>query len=185
MYRINLYPEHQADRQRARKRVARVGLFSLLLAVEALLLVTLAVSSFLLRDQGRALQADVQRLEARLGAISADDATLGPARELVGIRRARIDWAPKLAAISETIDPSLRIVTIEGTLPDRNRPRQLKLTGLSRDASSQREGVARFIDALRADRRIGADFPVIRLGTIQGGESSRFQVVGESNGEDS
>lgn len=185
MYRINLYPEHLANRQRARQRVARVGLFSLLLAIEALLLVTLAVSSYLLRDQGRALQAEVDRLAARLDASSTDDATLGPARELVGIRRARIDWAPKLAALSGTIDPSLRIVSVEGTLPDRNRPRQLKLTGLSRDESSQREGVARFIDALRADRRIGADFPIIRLGTIQGGESRRFQVVGESDGEDS
>ncbi len=185
MYRINLYPEHLANRQRARQRVARVGLFSLLLAIEALLLVAMAVSSYLLRDQSRTLQTEVQRLEARVAGQPADDAALGPARELVGIRRARIDWAPKLAALSETIDPALRIVTIEGTLPDKNRPRQLKLTGLSRDESSQREGVARFIDALRADRRIVADFPVIRLGTIQSGESSRFEVVGESGGEDS
>jgi len=177
MYRINLYPEYRFRRRQARVRIFRLGLQASLMGMVMLVIGSLTLSALLLnekaRDVGNRISTQAQRLE-----IQGDPAdALALANEIVELRGQRIDWAPKLAALSETIDGDLLLVEFKGNAPDRGKPSHLEMWGEALKDEVQVGVFSSFVDSLRADQRLVADFPGLRLGGIQDGKRTRFQVL--------
>jgi hypothetical protein len=96
---------------------------------------------------------------------------------MLEIRQGRIDWSPKLVSLSEQIDRSLRLMDLKGQMKTKGRDSALEIGGVIRGRGSDMQPVSVFIDSLRADPRISADFPFIRLGNVGGDGSTRFQVL--------
>jgi Tfp pilus assembly protein PilN len=176
MYRINFYPEYATNRRRSRKRTLYTGLLSALVAAAALLVGTLFLSAELLGDQQAQLRGSIQRLEAALGTGGSRSAELDLARELFRRRSRRIDWSPKLAALSHQIDDGLRLTEVKGRTASKGRRALLEIGGELRGRERDTQAVLRFVESLGEDRRITGDFATVRLGTIEWSGGSRFQV---------
>jgi hypothetical protein len=180
MYKISFYQEYHAKRAAGRRALLGFTLACLLLGVALLQAAALFVSGHLLGEQVQALQASLPRLSSAQVAESEAAPEVQIARELLQVRSQRLDWTPKLAALSERILPSLRILQLEGRPRQKDSPALLELTGEIRASSAQLEAVSAFIQALQEDPRLAEDFPVIKLGNLQEGPASRFLVSCES-----
>ncbi len=185
MYRINLYPEHADKRRRTQGRMLRMAVLTTVIAFEAVLIVALVITGVLLHERAGALQAEITHLSTDLQSQVQPRPDLEVARELLGLRRARIDWSPKLAALSQQIEPRLTLTSITGRAPDNVHPAAFEIAGRVRDERTGVEAVSRFIAALRADRRLNADFPEIQLGNLGGGSAGKFKVSCGALGESS
>ena len=177
MYRINLYPEYARNRRQRRQRALHTGLLAALTGAAGLLVVTLLLSAELLGDQKAQLQATNQRLETALGAEGTASAELDLARELLRRRARRIDWSPKLAALSHKIDDRLRLTEVNGRRASRGRGALLEVVGELRGRERDTQAVLRLVDSLGADPRITGDLTTVRLGTIEWSGGSRFQLL--------
>jgi hypothetical protein len=182
MYRINLYREFAVRRLERRRQMVRIGLLSGILGVQLLLIVTLILSSHLLGERVEGLRGDVARLEAEVQGHSADHSRfdLATARQVLVRRRDRVDWYPKLVGLSQSIDPSLTLEAIYSLPADPARPARLEIRGCSPRAGGDVNAVFRFVDELRREPGYAAAFSAIRLGTIEGAEANRFEVVCEA-----
>jgi len=177
VYRINLYPEYVERRRVARERVGRTALVTIVVALELVLVVALAITGLLLREQAGGLGSEVERLQQQIDRVSGQRPEMDIALQMLEIRRGRIDWSPKLASLSQQIGGSLRLTELTGQTKGRGHDTSLELLGVIRTGGADMQPVSVFIDSLRADPRIGADFPSVRLGNLEGGGSARFQVL--------
>jgi hypothetical protein len=177
MYRINLYREYFEKRRRGRQRAVRAGVLTGIIGVGVFFLITLVLSGVLLGERARDLRGEVERLSSHVRAGTRPQSELDLARETVRIRDARVDWSPKVAALSQQIDSRLQLIQMTGQSAGMGRPARLSLIGIWQGADTPMEPVSRFMERLRSDPRISQDFPDIELGTVQGGESNRFQIT--------
>jgi hypothetical protein len=176
MYRVNLYPEAAEHRRSTQRRLGRTLLVSILVGLEAVLLLLLGLSGILLREQAKNLQAEVDRLSTRAARAAQPDPLVEVARDLLAGRVSRVDWSPKLAALPGAIGPSLVLTEITAQMGEKGRPTRFELAGTVRPGASEMEPVTLFVESLRNERSLADDFPVIKLGTLEGGGSSRFQI---------
>jgi hypothetical protein len=179
MYRINLYRDYAARREHQKKRTVRTGVVAGIVGLEVLFLGGSLLSVFLLQEKIGMLRADIGSLPSRTLSVGTTQSELETARGLVKIRQTRLDWSPKIAALSQDIDSRLQLVEVVGQAADKGRPARLSLVGVWRGADTQMEPVSRFMEQLRKDQRISRDFPGIQLGTVQTDQSNRFQVICE------
>jgi Tfp pilus assembly protein PilN len=177
MYRINLYPEYQEKRRRGGRRMLRTGLLTVLVAAETVLVVALVISGTLLGERAGQLKAEIARLTGEASGGAAPPAEMNTAVELLEIRRGRLDWAPMLAAIADTIDPRLILTSISARTAGRQGNPRLEVTGTLRGASPDMQAVPRFMDALRVAPPIRESLPEVQLGTMEGGAEGRFTIV--------
>lgn len=176
MYRINLYREYFTKRRQGRRKAARTALLTGLVGLEVLLVGILVVSAALIREQCSSLRAEISHLSTRLGEESGPRPGLETARQILERRANRLIWSPKLACLSDRIDRALILQEVVGQVSEK-RPAELTVTGQVRTGSAQMEPVARFMEAMRSDARMKDPFSNIRLGTLEGTESSKFQIV--------
>jgi len=148
---------------------------SVLLGVEAVLVVSLGLSAILLGERAEGLAESVRQLAGRVSAEHEPNPALPVALEILQVRSQRIDWAPKLAALSGCIDNSLRLGEAHGQTKSRDREAQLELRGLIRGRDPQVEVVSRFVEALQEEPRIAEEFGHVQLGTIEGAD--RFHII--------
>jgi hypothetical protein len=180
MYRINLFPEALEKRKEGRRRVGRTLIVSALIGLEAVLLLLVGLSGLLLREQASSLRADVERLATRSSRVSQPSPELEITRAMLSTRAGRIDWSPKLAALPRAIDASLLLTEVTAQTGEKGRPTRLEITGSIRSEGGGMEPVSRFLESLRSDPFLADDFPVIKLGTIEGEGAGRFQILCES-----
>jgi hypothetical protein len=154
------------------------------ISLEGLLILILAVSGWILRERAQALHSENAQLETRLQAASPPGPGLQVAREMMLVRLQRIDWTPKLAAISEDIPPGLRLDQITGQFGIKGAPR-LELKGHVRAGAADMPSVSRIMEAFGRDRRISESFPETKLQTLEAGEGGRFLIACEAAWKDS
>jgi hypothetical protein len=183
MYRINLHPEFAENRRSARQAAARTAFAVGLLGGEAILLVSFVVSGILLREQASTLRAALPRLRAQVSVGEAPNPDVDLARMILQTRRERIDWSPKLAALSERLPPSLILREVRGETETRRSPGRCRIEGQIRSSGAGLEAVTVFLERLRLDSRFSADFPRIELGRIRGTESDEFEIACETAGK--
>jgi Tfp pilus assembly protein PilN len=177
VYRINLYPEYVERRRVVRQRVGRTALVTVVVALELVLVVALVITGLLLREQAEGLRSDVASLRQQMNRASVQRPEMDVALQMLEIRQGRIDWSPKLASLSQQINRSLRLMELTGQTQAKGRDQILEIAGMIRGGGSDMQPVSVFIDSLRADPRISADFPFVRLGNVGGDGSTRFQVL--------
>jgi hypothetical protein len=178
MYRINLYPEHLEKRREVRRGVARTSLFTAILGVEFLLVASLGLTGLLIREQADTLRGEAAELSQRAERGPTDEPELAVGREILRLREERIEWAPKLAVLSRSIDRRLRLSELEGRIGIRRQTPSLELKGEILPGGSM-QTVFGFVDELQSDSWISEDFPEIKLGNLEGGGASRFLLVCE------
>lgn len=176
MYRVNLYPEAAEQRRQARARLRRTLLVSVLVGLELVLVLLVGLSGVLLREQARTLRVEVNRLSTRALKAEQPDPVMETARDLLANRAARIDWSPKLETLAHTIGPSLVLTEVTAQMGEKGRPTRFELSGSVRPGASEMGPVTLFLESLRNERSLADDFPVIKLGVLEGVGSSRFQI---------
>ncbi|MBI5836767.1 MAG: hypothetical protein HZB25_05960 [Candidatus Eisenbacteria bacterium] len=176
MYRVNLYPEFEGNRLAARRRAVRAAVYGVVLGIEVALIGALAVSAGLLGERAAALRAGLPRLESRIQAGAGSLPELQAARDLLQVRRERIDWSPKLAALSEQLDASLLLMRVTGHAPSRNSAARFEIEGIVRDGGRSLEQVSGLMARLRDEPRFSSDFPVVNLGTLGKQGTNRFEL---------
>jgi len=177
MYRINLYPEYVERRHVARWRMGRTALVTAVLAFEFILVIALLITGLLLKEQADGLRVEIGRLSQRVDAASGQRPEIDVAMRMMQLRLGRIDWSPKLASVSQQIDWTLRLTELMGQTEGRGRRAGLELKGVIRTGGAEMQPVSLFMDAIRNDPRISVDFPVVKLGNLEGAGSARFQVL--------
>jgi len=177
MFKINLYPEHDSKQHNARVRVARKGILVGLLGLELLVVGSLYLSASLLSDRADQLKDMLPGLQSRISAYKQPGPELEIARQMLQLRDQRIDWAPKLAAMSEIIPLSLQLERLNGHIELKREPAKLELEGKVVRGKDHLEQVTEFIASLQDDDRISAKFPGVHLETLKGDQSGQFQVV--------
>lgn len=186
MYRINLYPEFQEKRHRAKRRLALTAGLSVLVGLEVVLIVWLVLSAYLLDERVSRMRAQNAELAGRVEALDQPRPELAAANQILAFRRNRIDWSPKLSALSCLMDRSLMLDELHGQKQERGRPARLELTGTVLGArTAGAEAVSRLMDEIRLEPRIVGDLPRVTLERIEGGGSGQFQLVCESSQEGS
>jgi len=183
MFRINLYPEYVEQRKEARIRIVKTGALSAMGGLLLLSLGSLVLSAFLVQTRVAGLSEVVDGQMTQIESQSAMLQELVCAREMLNLRGSRIDWAPKLAMLSEKINYDLYLINFEGNRERGNVARKLLLAGESRDEGVQMQVFTRFVDTLREDPRISADFPNLKLGSVGGGQGNQFKIMGDNEEE--
>lgn len=181
MYRINLYREYGVRQVDRRRSTVRTALLSGILGVQVLFIVTLVLSSHLLKERIVRLREEVVCLESEVQGRSAEPMLfdLSAAREVLTLRRHRVDWYPKLVDLTNALDPSLSLEALYSLPSDASHSARLEIRGQS-PSGGDANAVFRFVDGLRREPGYAADFAAIRLSTIEGEEDNRFQVVCEA-----
>lgn len=177
MYRINLYPEYRSDRRAARARTASTALLFTLLGVEALLVGALVVSGSLLGEQVDTLGSEVTRLQERLAEESRERPELTTALDLLEVRRARVDWSPKLLALYEHLDRSLALSELEGRAASKREPANMTINGEFRSSRATLDDVTDLVSRLSDDLRMQDGFDTVSLGNIRGDSDGEFEVL--------
>ncbi len=183
MYRINLYPEYQHNRRLAKARTLTMGVLVILLGLEIMLVGVLLVSDRLLRERAALLRDDMPVLSARVQSLTHPRPELDLARELIAYRSGRIDWSPKLAALSEHCGSSLLFIEVQGRGRSQHEQPRLMIRGEARRHANSLEAVTEFMQRLRRDDRLRGEFDDIGLGNISDGESGEFEVSCEQTEE--
>lgn len=176
-YRINLYPEYFERRRAARTRLWFTSLLATLAGVGILLIAALFVSAYLLQERCASLEGEIQRLSEQVAHESRPGPELEVARQMLDLRRKRLDWSPKLAALSRRIGSSVKLQEVTGETARKGQPTRLELVGVTAGEGIRMEPVQTFIDGLRADPAMTEDFANIKLENVKGGGSGRFQIV--------
>jgi Tfp pilus assembly protein PilN len=177
MYRINLYPEYTEKRRRGKRRMLRTGLLAVIVALEAVLVVALIITGVLLGERAGQLRTEIAHLTAEANRGAAPSPEMSAALELLQVRQSRLEWAPKLAAVGDTIDPMLLLTSISARSAGRQGNPRFELSGVLRGTPPDMQAVPRFMDALRAARRVHESLPDVQLGTMEGGTEGRFTIV--------
>lgn len=184
MYRINLYPEFAEKRESARQAVVhRVALIALI-CLQSLVIALLAVSGILLSERASGLRLGLTPLQQRVAEASQPQPERQVAQALIDMRLNRVDWAPKLAAVGERLDDTLQLTRLSGKMAERRTPAKFEVGGKVRNGRDELEKVTRYIDALKGDPRVTANFPDIRLDSVKGDGSGKFNVYCASEGGD-
>jgi len=181
MYSINLYPEFIERRNTARLRVVKTGILAAFSGVVVLAIGSLIMSAFLINDRVASLSEIVSHQTNLIQNQSALEHELVSAREMLEIRSKRIDWAPKLAMLSEMLTEDLQIVEFEGAIERGKTKKKLAIIGETGDEDVQISVFTGFVDMLRMDPRLSNDFSSLRLGSVGGGSGTRFQILGDDS----
>ena len=177
MFRINFYPEYVQRRIDARRRTTQlVGLYGVI-GVEAFVLVGLLLTGALLTKRANDIASSITRMSSVITPTETAAPAIEVARELVQLRETRIDWAPKLTAISKEIQPILLVNNIDGRAAAKKIPARLRIEGEVRDGNEPLENVSQFLEGLRRDASVSKDFSAIELGSLKGRASTEFELV--------
>lgn len=178
MFKVNLYTEREEKRKRARRQAATTAAISVVLGVNALLVVSLVMGASLLQERYRALEGEVTRLQSMVEHNGDKAPGLELTRELFQLRHDRIEWSPLLASIAENIPSSLILDEVQGQTEHGHVQSHFEINGLGRGGSVAVTDVSGFVNHLRDDQRVSAAFPNVTLGSVQS-ETGLFQVVCE------
>ncbi len=178
MFRINVYTDRETRRRAARRGMVQLGIYATVLGINALMIVFLLVSNGLLQDRRDTVAREVRRIADQASRRQVSDADVALAREMFRIRRTRIEWAPILASVSESLPDDLILEEMQGRTARRRVGAEYILVGKTRTRGADVAAVSRFIDALRDDDRVTAQFQDVSLGTVNSGTGD-FEVVCE------
>ena len=167
MFRINFYKSYEIRRNSERRNRKRLRLGGVLVLATTIVFGTQVVSSFLVRDQVNALRRGLPVLEQRVGAAESVGDRIQVARQLVKVRARRLDWAPKLVAVSEALDVGLVLEKIDATSTLKGQGSHMTISGRSRAPGTTLGAISGYTDALRDESRIAVDFPVATLENIR------------------
>lgn len=176
MFRINVYTERESRRRAARRGMVQLGIYATVLGINALMIVFLLVSNGLLQDRRDTLAREVRRITDQSTRRQVSDADVDLAREMFRIRRTRIEWAPILASVSESLPDELILEEMKGSAARRRVAAEYVLVGKTRARGAGVAQVSRFMDALRDDERVTSAFEDVSLGTVNSG-TGEFEIV--------
>ncbi|MBU1699086.1 MAG: hypothetical protein KJ970_17105 [Candidatus Eisenbacteria bacterium] len=176
MFKINLYPEYIENRRLAKERMIYTIVLSAMTTIGILIIFLLLLSASLVRERTNAIRAEVARLADQVNRKTEMQPGTKLILELLEARENRINWSPKLAAVSRLINPSLQLEGMNAELAQRGHSVSFQLSGFFLSGGSDMESISEFVEALRGDPRIASDLPDVTLGNLQGRSSSRFQV---------
>lgn len=177
MYRINLYPEYESRRRTLRLRAASTAFLFSLLGLEALLVGAIALSGNLLGERIDDLEQNVTRLQTRLATETRERPELRLALDRLEIRASRMDWSPKLVALSDHIGEDLALAELQGRAGGRRDKASLVVSGRYRDERATIETVSAYLARLREDPRLNDAFDDISLGNIRGDGRGEFDLL--------
>ena len=177
MYRINVYPEYERKRRDRRSSHVHGTLLGLLFGACLLLIGGLMLSAHLLQVRAEALRASTLRLTTLVETTAAARPEIQTAQSLLRLRKGRIDWSPKLAAVADQIGPTIQLTRVDGQFQTKGTPAVLRLTGAVAERTTQLEHISQFMTALAEDRRIAQELPSVQLGNLKGSEDGRFVIT--------
>ena len=177
MYRINLYPEYGAVRRSARLRKVRLVISLCMVALPILFCGALVTSYFILESERDTLETRIPRLSENLRTETRPTLELDVVQQLVQVRQERIDWAPKLAALSARIDSTLQLARVSGRVGVKKTPAYFDLRGKLIADQQDLQIIYDFIDDMREDPRLADDFPNIKMEAFKGGTECQFDLV--------
>ncbi len=183
MYRINLYPEFLSQKREGQRRTVRTAVLSVVVGLEVFLVGAQALSGVLLGSRAASLRAEIARLTRRIEAGSRPLPGFHVAQAMARVRMGRVDWSPKLAALSDRLGPSLQLTRVTGSVGRKNLPARFEIEGTVRGGGRPLQDVSAFLAGLRADRRVTGEFPDINVGNIGGRSADQFKVVCTPAGE--
>jgi hypothetical protein len=160
-----------------------MGVLVVLLGFEIMLVGVLLVSDHLLRERTALLHDDMPALSARVQSLTHPRPELDLAQELIAYRSGRIDWSPKLAALSEHCGASLLFLEVQGRGRSRHEQPRLTIRGKAQRNANSLEAVTEFMQRLRRDDRFRGEFDDIGLGNIRDGEFGEFEISCEQTEE--
>ena len=175
-YRINLYPEYNDKREAAKRRTWLTAAITAVAGLQILVIASLALNAHFLDTKAAQVSGDLPRLEEYIQRESEPRADLQTAQELLAIRRARVDWAPKLAAISRADVSGVDLVKLEGHHEQAAAPASLTIAGEARVDDRQLKRVGVFMTMLRDDEAFGPDFVSITLGNVKSDAAGGFDI---------
>ena len=152
-------------------------MLALLAGFVVLTIGSLSLSAILVSERVSGLKQQMQVQSARLDSKTEQYQVLQSAKEMLVIRSERIDWAPKLAALSGVISRDLILVQFDGEAARGKTEASLELWGEGIQADVQIGVFTELAESLGGHPRYLWDFPDLRLGTVQGGRKQRFQIV--------
>jgi hypothetical protein len=141
---------------------------------------SLAISAFIVQGRLESISTLINEQTSRIQNQSKLEQEMVSAHEMLEIRSQRIDWAPKLALLSEKLDKNLQIDGFEGSTDRGKIPRKFMITGQSCNKDIQISVFTQLVEILRVDPRISNDFSNLKLGSVGGGSGTQFQIIGES-----
>lgn len=181
MYRVNLYREFFEGRALRRRRLVSLSLLVVLGSLGVLLIAVGVANGILIAERRAALEKELtQSGSAPAGSEASPD--LSMAKQLLQLRRERIEWSPKIAALAARTSPVLRLVEVRGEIERKGVPAYLEIQGVVRADAGGTEPVIAFIEGLREDPAVHGDFPEVSLGTLEGEGSGRFRVICREGG---
>ena len=179
IFKVNLYTERDERQRAGQRRAVHTAFIAVFLCLNFLAVSTLFLSATLLEERRDSLAGDIPRLAAKLATESVPTKDLDLAREMFRIRQGRIEWSPKLAAISHLIEADLEIHEIQAEASRKKSPATLEIRGTVTESQDNLEDVSRYVKALSQDERILDGFSQAKLGTIRSGEGE-FQIFCET-----
>jgi len=177
MYKLNLYPEHARNRKEGKQRLIRTTIATAMAGFMLMIMGSLVLSTILVGSRIVSMRSEIRHQSAQFSSKSEQFSALKSAREMLDIRSKRVDWAPKLAALSDLISHDLILVEFEGYSPTEKREASLEMWGEARREGVQIGVLTRFAEALSADPRFHGEFPDLRLGSVQDARKTRFQLL--------
>ncbi len=175
-YRINLYPEYADKRSAAKRRTGLTAALAAVAGIQAFVIGSLVLNAQFLDSKIDSVSAELPRLEEYIQTESVPREDLVTARELVELRRNRVDWAPKLAALSHAVTRNVKLVKLEGRRENADSPATLAINGEAKVDSKQLERVSAFLGRLREDDAFGPSFASITLGNVKADINGGFDV---------
>ncbi len=181
MYSLNFYPEYLERRKESRKRVFKTAAVAMLSGLIFFSIGSLVLSAIIINGRLSLASSYVAEQNSRIASQTALETELLSLREMLDIRAQRIDWAPKLAMLSEKMHEDLQIVDFDGCNDRGKKPKKLTILGESRNKDLQISVFTEFVDILSIDPRLSNDFANLRLGSVGGGAGNGFQIIGDDS----
>ncbi len=175
-YRINLYPEFNAKRNADRRRTRLTAAIAAVAGLQIFVICSLLLNSQFLGTKIDSVSEELPRLEQYIQQESAPRIDLMAAQELLEIRRERIDWTPKLAALPQAMVQDISLVKLEGHHENVGAPPSMFIVGESKVDNHQLDRVGTFLATLRNNDDFGRSFTTITLGNVKADATGGFEV---------
>lgn len=176
MYKLNLYPEYELKRARRRRSTVLTGVLTAVACLQVGLLASQALNAGTAGRQADLVFRDLPRLEQMIEAEKQPSPEIQVARELIELRRGRVDWTPALAAISRAADRSLTLTKLVGDAGREPGETELTITGETRTVEGQLETIGVLMDRLRGDEGFRSVLASVSLGKVESGRAGEFEV---------
>ncbi|MCB1150426.1 hypothetical protein KDK88_02700 [bacterium] len=178
MYRINLYPEYARKRADKRRRTMLAACLTVVAGLQVALIVSQALNARTAGDHVAMLMSELPRLEQMIEDEKRPTPEIEVARDLITLRRERMDWAPPLAALANAVDGSLYLSKLIGSSGEGTTAgASLHIAGETRSQNGQLETITVLMKRLREDRGFASGLATVSLGKVDSGRSGEFELT--------